>query len=262
MTRTFDELLRIAEAPTTAELWERLQQGLAAHGFDRVIYGATRLTRDVGSVDAQDIVFLSNHPEDVTSGLLDFGFFMRTPMFRWLLENSGACSWSWAEAEAAAGRLTQDELRARDMARRAGMVAGYSISIPGGSPRDQAAFSLADTSGCDQAAVDARWQHCGQAVQALCQMMHLKMMSLPLPLRRRPLSPRQREALEWVAEGKTSQDVAAIMGVSAAMVEKHLRLAREALNVETTAHAVAKAVLSNHLFTAGTAQRVGNSRLG
>ena len=47
--------------------------------------------------------------------------------------------------------------------------------------------------------------------------------------RRRALSPRQRESLEWVADGKTTQDVALLMGVSAAMVEKHLRLAREAL---------------------------------
>lgn len=61
-------------------------------------------------------------------------------------------------------------------------------------------------------------------------------------------SPRQREALEWVADGKTTQDVALLMGVSAAMVEKHLRLAREALAVETTAQAVAKGAMLNMIF--------------
>jgi LuxR family transcriptional regulator len=32
------------------------------------------------------------------------------------------------------------------------------------------------------------------------------------------------------------------------MVEKHLRLARDALSVETTAQAVAKASFMNHIF--------------
>jgi hypothetical protein len=44
------------------------------------------------------------------------------------------------------------------------------------------------------------------------------------------------------------QDVACIMGVSPAMVEKHLRLAREALDVDTTAQAVAKAAMMNLIF--------------
>ncbi|MBD3764580.1 MAG: hypothetical protein IE927_07545 [Rhodobacterales bacterium] len=79
-------------------------------------------------------------------------------------------------------------------------------------------------------------------------MAHLKMTSLPLPTARRALTDRQREALEWVADGKTTQDIALLMGVSTAMVEKHLRLAREALDVETTAHAVAKAAMLNQIF--------------
>ena len=51
-----------------------------------------------------------------------------------------------------------------------------------------------------------------------------------------------------MADGKTTQDVGLLMGVSPAMVEKHLRLAREALDVETTAQAVAKAALLNMIF--------------
>jgi hypothetical protein len=38
------------------------------------------------------------------------------------------------------------------------------------------------------------------------------------------------------------------MGVSVAMIEKHLRLARDALSVETTAQAVAKATILNMIF--------------
>lgn len=58
-----------------------------------------------------------------------------------------------------------------------------------------------------------------------------------------------------MADGKTTQDVALLMGVSPAMVEKHLRLAREALAVETTAQAVAKAALLNMIFQEPVAQQ-------
>ena len=66
--------------------------------------------------------------------------------------------------------------------------------------------------------------------------------------RTRKLTGRQREALEWVGEGKTTQDIATIMGLTQATVEKHLRLAREALGVETTAQAVLKASYQNQIF--------------
>jgi hypothetical protein len=39
-----------------------------------------------------------------------------------------------------------------------------------------------------------------------------------------------------------------IMGLTSATVEKHLRLAREALAVDTTAQAVLKASFSNQMF--------------
>jgi len=38
------------------------------------------------------------------------------------------------------------------------------------------------------------------------------------------------------------------MGLTPATVEKHLRLARDNLNVETTAQAVLKAALQNQMF--------------
>ena len=54
--------------------------------------------------------------------------------------------------------------------------------------------------------------------------------------------------LEWVGDGKTTQDIAILLGLTAATVEKHLRLAREALDVETTAQAVLKAAFYNQMF--------------
>jgi LuxR family transcriptional regulator len=77
---------------------------------------------------------------------------------------------------------------------------------------------------------------------------HLKILTLPYTAPGRGLTRRQREALGWVGDGKTTQDIALLMGLTPATVEKHLRLAREALNVDTTAQAVLKAALQNQMF--------------
>ena len=64
----------------------------------------------------------------------------------------------------------------------------------------------------------------------------------------RRLTKRQHEVLQWVSDGKTTQDIAIIMDVSKATVEKHLRLAREVLGVETTAQAVLRMAYQNQIF--------------
>ena len=79
-------------------------------------------------------------------------------------------------------------------------------------------------------------------------MAHLKIVTLPHHRGGRSLTKRQREALEWVGDGKTTQDIALLMGLTSATVEKHLRLAREVLSVETTAQAVLKASFQNQMF--------------
>jgi DNA-binding CsgD family transcriptional regulator len=57
-----------------------------------------------------------------------------------------------------------------------------------------------------------------------------------------PLTPREREVLDWVAAGKTNRDVAAILGVSPRTVEKHLERIYEKLGVETRTAAVMRAI--------------------
>ena len=70
--------------------------------------------------------------------------------------------------------------------------------------------------------------------------MHLKVQRLPQLNPNTPLTLRQREVLQWVGDGKTMLDIATIMDLTPATVAKHLKMARDALNVETTAQAVLK----------------------
>lgn len=61
-------------------------------------------------------------------------------------------------------------------------------------------------------------------------------------LRYPALSRREIEILQWIAAGKTQQDVGDILSISHRTVEVHLRSAREKLNSLTTPQAVARAI--------------------
>lgn len=248
MSDTLAHIRRIVSATTPETVWMELAASLRVFGFDRLLYGATRNRRDSSVGDIQDAVCLTTLDLTETRGIGDLAFFMRTPMFRWVMQNQGACSWAWAAGQMAAGLLTNEEIQSADHARKAGLTAGYVISFEPPHQRRAAALSLVAPVGTTQEEVDALWAVRGEEIQLMAQTMHLKLQAMPMLVQRRALSPRQREALEWVAEGKTSQDIAIIMGISPGMVEKHLRLARETLDVETTAQAVAKATMFNHLY--------------
>lgn len=56
------------------------------------------------------------------------------------------------------------------------------------------------------------------------------------------LSPREVEALQWAAEGKSEWEIGESMGISEHGVDKHMRSAREKLGTRTRAHAVAEAI--------------------
>lgn len=56
------------------------------------------------------------------------------------------------------------------------------------------------------------------------------------------LSKREREIMQWIASGKTQNDVADILAISSRTVEVHLRSARTKLFALTTAQAVGRAI--------------------
>lgn len=65
---------------------------------------------------------------------------------------------------------------------------------------------------------------------------------VPGPLLRPILSAREREVLQWIAAGKSQQDVGDILSISPRTVEVHLRSSREKLGALTTVQAVGRAI--------------------
>lgn len=248
MSGVYSLLSRLAEGKTVTEVWDTATAYFADLGFKRCNYGFTRFKAEHNVGDPDDALFLTTCDPHYAQFYFRNGFFARTPAFRWAKANTGACTWSWVRAAYLAGELSAEEAETVRQNAALGIVAGISVSFPVTSARAKGALGLIADPGLDAEAVDRIFGEKREELLAVAQMMHLSLIQLPFPSRRRPLTERQREALEWVADGKTSQDVALLMQVSPAMVEKHLRLAREALSVDTTAQAVAKAALMNLIF--------------
>lgn len=241
-----DYLEKLARATTLEAVWDLHCASMEEIGFDRLIYGYTRFLTETSFGEFEDAIFLSNHDPVYFDKFIGEKMFLHAPMIRWARDNEGACSWGvlWNDPDA----LTEEERKIVEFNRQMNVTAGYSISFSDPSPRSFGLIALAARTGMSQGETDEIWAAEGRKIEAMNYMAHLKILSLPHRTARAGLSDRQREVLEWVGEGKSNLDIATIMGVSVPTVEKHLRLAREKLGVETTAQAILKASFQNQIY--------------
>lgn len=238
----------ITDAQSLEELWLLHSERMADYGFDRLIYGLTHYRSGYSLGDPNDFLILTTHKPEYIEPFINDGFYFHAPMVKWALEHEGACSWSLMADMVESGTLTNSEMRVVEFNRKMGVTAGYTISFKSVSQRSKGATALPAREGLSQEEVDAIWEQHGRDIILANNVAHLKITSLPYTPPTRSLTKRQREALQWVGDGKTTQDIAILMGLTAATVEKHLRLARESLNVETTAQTVLKAAFQNQMF--------------
>ncbi|TCO69731.1 LuxR family transcriptional regulator [Rhodovulum euryhalinum] len=246
----FDHLRTIVAAQSVEQLWSYHTKRMAEYGFDRLIYGFTRFRSANSLGDRDDLFVLSNLCPEYIRTFVDKEMYRDAPMVRWANQNEGVCSWRELSERHARGELTPAEERVLEYNRSMGLFAGYTIAFRDISVRSRGAIGLVARAGVSQDEVDSVWAQHGTEILLMNEVMHLKVQNLPYHSTRPPLTPRQREVLEWVGDGKTAQDIATILGVTPATVEKHLRLARETLDVETTAQAVLKAWFQNQIFSA------------
>ena len=246
---TLNEYLTfISYAKTLEELWDAHCRQMAKYGFDRLLYGYTQYRTETSLGDPEDFVILTNHCKEYLEGFVQRGLYFNAPMLKWALQNEGAASWRMIGEAMASGNMTPQEQEVFAFNKSAGVTIGYTISFTSVSMRSKGAISMAHYGDKSQDEIDAMWDEHGDDILLMNNMAHLKILTLPYNAPNRALTKRQREALQWVGDGKTTQDIALLMGLTAATVEKHLRLAREALSVETTAQAVLKASLQNQMF--------------
>jgi LuxR family transcriptional regulator len=241
-------LEKLTSAPSAEALWKLHCEKMAEYGFDRIIYGFSHFMSETSMGDPEDFVLLTNQAPEYMKEFMGKQLYRKAPMVRWALSNVGACSWGYLAEQMASGTLSDAEKQVLAVNYAHDVVAGYSISFKAITSRSKGAIALTARKGMSQEEADAVWKKHGEDIILMNNVAHLKIVTLPHQSHGRSLTSRQREALEWVGDGKTTQDIAMLMGLRAATVEKHLRLAREVLSVETTAQAVLKASFQNQMF--------------
>ena len=231
-------LLHLLKTTDLESAWSLLTEKMKVFEVDRIIYGYTRFRTENSFGEFEDNLVLSNHDPEYLEKYLGERLYYHSPMTRWANDNSGAESWNWVQKQLAQGNVTKKEREVLEFNKQMGVTAGYTISFHSASHRTRSILALTARRGLDQNQFEEIWKQHGEHLELIWQVANLKLTSLPYATHTRKLTHRQREALEWVGDGKTTQDTANIMGLTQATVEKHLRLAREMLNVETTAQAI------------------------
>lgn len=100
---------------------------------------------------------------------------------------------------------------------------------------------------CDGQHFDCWLKTHAPTLQLYAAVAHTRIFELLRPVRDcnsedNPLAARERECLQWLAQGLQCDRIAERMGISVRTVEFHLKNARSKLNASTREHALAKAL--------------------
>ncbi|MGR3463668.1 autoinducer binding domain-containing protein [Limimaricola sp.] len=238
----FSFITRAAQIRDVDKLWKLVCNQMAAYGFDRLLYGITRMS-DGGPFDPDGWLVIGTHDETYRHRLFEDGLLRGARVTDWLQSHSGTFLWSRYDDLPPGDPVV--EFRLKELRRAHDIHAGAVMSFPPTSPCTRGVISLTARADLGQRLVDDLWHEAGQEIEAQLQYFHLRYLSLPFgPYR---LTDRQRQVLELVARGHTTQDMARRLDLTPATIDKHLRLARETLSVRTTAQAVLKASLYNQI---------------
>jgi DNA-binding CsgD family transcriptional regulator len=139
-----------------------------------------------------------------------------------------------AEAPALPGLLTGEETKLLDVL---GHREIFPLRLQAGRHRYFLLFSAEEPERIDQAALTGAQMRC---CYALSQIPGL----LRAAVAQDPLSDRERECLIWVSEGKTTDEVALILGVSGNTVNSYITHTIQKLSASNRAMAIATAIRS------------------
>ena len=254
-------LAALISATDQETVWAMTSAFFRDLGFAHAIYGYSPDSWGAKLGSPEDYLVLSTFSAEISAEMVEQGHHLQSLTFHWALKNVGVASWAKSAEECGLDADFVVDPVSLEFFTRSGLLSGCSVGFPNERTRGNATLALVAPSHVPQYEVD-RWLALYQdVILVTATIAHSRLSTLPYPSPRGGLTRRQREVLEWVAEGKTAADIATIMGLSAPTVDKHLRLARETLGVDTTAHALIKAAFLNQVFVSQLpVSRIGSIR--
>lgn len=226
-----DVTSRMSACASEAAVQSLLAEVTFSLGFDFYLYGS-RLLVDRGRHEDR---IVTNYP----AGWLELYQAMRysviDPVVRHAMANVAPVIWQERLFVLAAER----ELR--ENARSFGLEHGVTFPVHS-RHGDVGLLSLVVRPDGPSA---GHWQRNIPWGHLLAALTHDAMLQLTKSSQRRgvrPLTPREKECLKWIAVGKTNTEIASILGLSGHGVSYHVRNLMDKLEVGSRHHAISKAV--------------------
>ena len=218
-------------ARTPAEAVRLFEQATSEYGYNRIAYAD--LTSGLHN-RPETPGFLVSYPEDWVQHYFERRYELVDPSTQYLF--FAHAPFTWKELPTLFD-VSKKQARLMAEAQGAGLQAGLSIPLHG--PLG-ATCAIALASDSDDTEADKH------TLQALSVQFHTVYTDLHPELRHRPtqirLTPRERECMQWCANGKSSWDIGMILGISEHGVSFHLKNAMAKLDVTSRIAAVVKAI--------------------
>ena len=233
----------IVDSQSVPQVRDVFLQATRDAGFDHAVYaGRFSLSLPPSILRGIPVTF-NNLPADLLAQSKSLYGVNRDAWVEWVLQNDGEITATQLITKVGAERTPSLAMGARHGLHAVKLLSlrkivlhsvGAVMLIPG---RDRTEDDLARL-----------WSEKASDMWLLARIAHMRIATLPREHAATNLTPRQREVLGWRSAGKTVNEIGTILGITAATVEKHMRLAREALGVDTTPQAVLKAHVTDQLF--------------
>ncbi|MDP4021203.1 autoinducer binding domain-containing protein [Methylobacterium sp. NEAU 140] len=228
--RTFSVLRDLDRAGSPDAIAQLLVGALSGYGVAYVMAG-TVPAPNLPARRHAGFVLTSTMPEAWSRRYVARGYAYHDPTVRRLCTSADPFAWNAAEPHTPEAELVMRE--ASEFGIRAGLTIPFVTldGEPGGISLSGERMEIAPA---DRVGVNLI------ATYAVGQLLLMSSRpAKPDPVR---LAPREREALQWAAEGKTDAEIGMVMGITASGVDYHLRSARAKLDTVNKAHTVARAL--------------------
>ncbi|PHP29042.1 helix-turn-helix transcriptional regulator [Limimaricola cinnabarinus] len=225
-------------------LWSLFCDRMHSYGLDRLLYGFTALP-EPGPNAPSNWILRSSHGETYTRRFVAEDLYLDTRYAIWARDHTGTLLWSRHHMLAPGDPVS--ETRLRELNRMHQLRAGAMVSFPVLPNHTHATLVLAARPDLPQSRLDRLWLRQRDEIEAQIHVFHQRFQLIYTDGFR--LTARQKEVLRRVAAGFTVQQIAQELDLSPATIDKHLRLAREALDATTTAQAIARALRFSQLYT-------------
>jgi DNA-binding CsgD family transcriptional regulator len=226
LRQAFELLDGVEEAASAADSGRVFFARLKALGFGAIF----ARSHAVSAGDPLEYIYYRETPKGWNDVYAQRGFAQTNFVTRWARRRASSFAWSTVSGQEEAHAQADREMWA--VLNDFGLSDG--IAVPSHAPGYLGVISLAWS----------RFEHSDEfrrAVVLASHYVHERMLELSPPaIAAMNLSPRERDCLAFVAQGKSDWDISQIMCIAESTVHAHVERAKKRLGVKTRMQAVAK----------------------